>query len=206
MNAFLQQLRDLDPSDPGRWPLPARLFIILLVLVIGSAAAAYMFAWSPKQPILEQAKAEEQTLRNTLESKAKKAANLEAYKQRLKEMETTFGAMLRQLPNKAQMDNLLVDISQTGLQSGLEEKLFTPTGQVNKDFYAEVPIKIRLTGGFHSMGAFVSSIASLPRIVTLHDIQIAPMGSKKSGSDDLRLDVTAKTYKYLDDEEVGKKK
>jgi type IV pilus assembly protein PilO len=206
MNAILQQLRDLDPSDPGRWPLAARLIVIVAVLIVAGAAAAYLLAWSPKQPILEQAQAEEVTLRTTLEGKAKKAANLDAYKQRLKEMEQSFGAMLRQLPNKAQMDNLIVDISQTGLSAGLEEKLFTPTGQVNKDFYAEVPIKIRLTGSFHAMGSFVSGIAALPRIVTLHDIQITPVSNKKAGGDDLQLEVVAKTYKYLDDEEVGKKK
>jgi len=196
MNNFLEQLRNLDPSDPGRWPFAARIFIIVIVLVVASGFSVYLLAWSPQKPLLEQAQAEEQTLLDTLKQKAGKAANLEAYKARLKEMEQSFGAMLRQLPNKTEIPSLLVDIAQTGLAAGLEEKLFQPTGQVNKDFYAEVPIKIRLTGNYHAVGAFVSGIAALPRIVTLHDIQITPA---KSGSDQLTLDVVAKTYKYLDD-------
>lgn len=199
MNNFLEQLRNLDPSDPGRWPFGARIVAVAVVLLVATGLLAYFLAWSPKQPLLEAARAEEQTLMTTLEGKAKKAANLEAYKQRLKEMEQSFGAMLRQLPNKTEIPSLLVDIAQTGLAAGLEEKLFQPSPQINKDFYAEVPIKIRLTGSFHSIGAFVSGIAALPRIVTLHDIQIAPVGGK-SGSDQLQLDVIAKTYKYLDDE------
>jgi len=198
MNNFLEQLRNLDPSDPGRWPFAARIVTIAMILVVASGFAVYFLAWSPQQPLLEQAKAEELTLLDTLKQKAGKAANLEAYKARLKEMEQSFGAMLRQLPNKTEIPSLLVDIAQTGLAAGLEEKLFQPTGQVNKDFYAEVPIKIRLTGSYHSIGAFVSGIAALPRIVTLHDIQITPLGAK-GGSDQLQLDVVAKTYKYLDD-------
>jgi len=198
MNNFLEQLRNLDPSDPGRWPFAARIAIIAVILVMASIFAVYFLAWSPQKPLLEQAQAEEQTLLDTLKQKAGKAANLEAYKARLKEMEQSFGAMLRQLPNKTEIPSLLVDIAQTGLAAGLEEKLFQPSGQVNKDFYAEVPIRIRLTGSYHSIGAFVSGIAALPRIVTLHDIQIAPIGNK-GGSDQLQLDVIAKTYKYLDD-------
>ncbi|NJD30851.1 MAG: hypothetical protein FIB04_03075, partial [Gammaproteobacteria bacterium] len=119
----------------------------------------------------------------------------------LAEMEKSFGAMLRQLPNKTEVPNLLVDISQTGLAAGLEEKLFQPQGEVRKDFYAELPIAIRLTGGYHQMGNFASGIAALPRIVTLHDIEITPAG-KDAGADDLVLNVTAKTYRYLDEDEV----
>jgi len=199
MNELLQQLRELDPSDPGRWPLMARLTIVVLVLVVASAVSVYLLAINPKKPELESAQEKERTLVTTLEGKAKKAANLEAYKTRLKEMEQSFGAMLRQLPDKTQMDSLLVDISQTGLGAGLEEKLFTPMPQVNRDFYAEVPIKLRLVGGFHAMGKFVSGIAALPRIVTLHDIQIAPASGKGADSDQLVLDVVAKTYQYIDD-------
>lgn len=199
MNDFLQQLRELDPSDPGRWPLMARLTIVLLVLVVASAISVYLLAINPKKPELEAAQEQERTLLTTLEGKAKKAANLEAYKQRLKEMEQSFGAMLRQLPDKTQMDSLLVDISQTGLGAGLEEKSFMPMPQVSRDFYAEVPIKLRLVGGFHAMGKFVSGIAALPRIVTLHDIQISPTSDKSAGSDQLVLEVVAKTYQYLDD-------
>lgn len=116
-------------------------------------------------------------------------------------MERSFGAMLRQLPNKTEVPNLLVDISQTGLAAGLEEKLFQPTGEVKKDFYAELPIRIRLTGSYHAVGNFVSGIASLPRIVTLHGMQLSQSTAKGATTDQLQLDITAKTYRYLDDEE-----
>ncbi|HKQ84193.1 MAG TPA: type 4a pilus biogenesis protein PilO [Steroidobacteraceae bacterium] len=200
MNAFLEQLRQLDPNDPGRWPAAYRFGAIGLILLIAIAVGSYFLAWKPKKPELDQVRAEEQQLLQTLEQKARKAANLDAYKTQLKEMEQSFGAMLRQLPNKTEVPNLLVDISQSGTAAGLDQKLFQPAQQINKDFYAELPIKIRLQGSFHAIGAFVSGIAALPRIVTLHDIEIAPIG-KDAGLDQLQLDVTAKTYRYLDEEE-----
>lgn len=200
MNKFLEQLRALDPNDPGRWPLTFRIGAIAVILVVAAAVGIYMFAWKPQKPLLEQAQAEEVSLFSTLEEKARKAANLDAYKAQLEEMERSFGAMLRQLPSKTEVPNLLVDISQTGLSAGLEEKLFQPSAEVQKDFYAELPIKIRLTGNFHAVGNFVSGIAALPRIVTLHDIQIAPVAAN-GAPDQLQIDVTAKTYRYLDDEE-----
>lgn len=200
MNQLLEDLRALDPNDVGRWPFVFRAGAIGLMFLVALVAASYLLAWRPQKPLLEQAEAEEQSLLGTLEQKARKAANLEAYKEQLKEMEKSFGAMLRQLPNKTEVPNLLVDISQTGLAAGLEEKLFQPAAEIKRDFYAELPIKIRLTGSFHAIGNFVSGIAALPRIVTLHDIQIEPTG-KESGKDQLQLDVTAKTYRYLDDEE-----
>lgn len=199
MNRLLEQLRSLDPNDPGRWPLVFRIGAIVAILIVATAFGVYMFAWKPQNPLLQQAQAEEATLFTTLEGKARKAANLDAYKVQLAEMERSFGAMLRQLPNRTEVPNLLVDISQTGLSAGLEEKLFQPSSEVKRDFYAEFPIKIRLTGNFHAVGSFVSGIAALPRIVTLHDIQIQP-ASKTSG-DQLQIDVVAKTYRYLDDEE-----
>jgi type IV pilus assembly protein PilO len=199
MNNFLEQLRSLDPNDPGRWPLIFRIGAVAAILIIATAFGVYMFAWKPQQPLLQQAQAEEVTLFTTLEGKARKAANLDAYKAQLAEMERSFGAMLRQLPNRTEVPNLLVDISQTGLSAGLEEKLFQPANEVKRDFYAELPIKIRLTGNFHAVGSFVSGIAALPRIVTLHDIQIQPVA--KSSGDQLQIDVVAKTYRYLDDEE-----
>jgi type IV pilus assembly protein PilO len=200
MNEFIEQLRQLDPNDPGRWPTAYRLGAIGLILILAIALSSYFLAWKPKKPVLDQARAEETELLQKLEAKAKKAANLDAYKAQLKEMEQSFGAMLRQLPNKTEVPNLLVDISQSGTAAGLDQKLFQPAQQINKDFYAELPIKIRLQGSFHSIGAFVSGIAALPRIVTLHDIEIAPIG-KSAGFDQLQLDVTAKTYRYLDEDE-----
>jgi type IV pilus assembly protein PilO len=200
MNSFIEQLRELDPNDPGRWPAAYRFGAIGLILVLAIAIGSYFLAWKPKKPQLDQARAEEQQLLQTLEQKAKKAANLDAYKAQLQEMEQSFGAMLRQLPNKTEVPNLLVDISQSGTAAGLDQKLFQPAQQINKDFYAELPIKIRLQGTFHAIGNFVSGIAGLPRIVTLHDIEISPT-SKEAGLDQLQLDVTAKTYRYLDEEE-----
>jgi type IV pilus assembly protein PilO len=200
MDSFLEQVRALDPNDPGRWPLPFRLGAIGLIFIVGVGICAWFIAIKDQKPLLEQARAEEQSLLSTLEQKSRKAANLEAYKDQLKEMERSFGAMLRQLPNKTEVPNLLVDISQTGLAAGLDEKLFQPTGESKRDFYAELPIKIRLTGSYHAIGSFVSGIAALPRIVTLHDMQVTPLAAK-GANDQLQLDITAKTYRYLDDEE-----
>ena len=198
--SVLDQIRELDPNDPGRWPMPFRLGAIGLIFLLAVIAMAYFLAWKPKKPELDGVRAEEQTLLATLEQKARKAANLDAYKAQLAEMEQSFGAMLRKLPNKTEVPNLLTDISQQGAAAGLDQKLFQPAPQNNRDFYAELPIKMRLTGSFHAIGAFVSGIAALPRIVTLHDVEIAP-ASKEAGTDQLQLDVTAKTYRYLDEEE-----
>ena len=199
MSNFLEQMRELDPNDPGRWPLPFRLGATAVIFLVAVALLGYMLAWKPKKPDLDAAKAEEQQLLGTLEQKARKAANLDAYKAQLAEIEQSFGAMLRKLPNKTEVPSLLTDISQQGSGAGLDQKLFQPSAQVNKDFYAELPIKMRLTGSFHAIGAFVSGIAALPRIVTLHDVQIKPV--EKGSTDQLQLDVTAKTYRYLDEEE-----
>ena len=198
--SFIDQVRELDPNDPGRWPMPFRFGAIGLIFVLGVVLLGYFLAWKPKKPELDAARAQEQQLLATLEAKARKAANLDAYKAQLAEMEQSFGAMLRKLPNKTEVPNLLTDISQQGTASGLDQKLFQPNAQNIKDFYAELPIKMRLTGSFHSIGAFVSGIAALPRIVTLHDVEITQVG-KTAGSDQLQLDVTAKTYRYLDEEE-----
>jgi len=198
--SVLDDIRDLDPNDPGRWPTPFRLGAMGLIFLVAVILMAYFLAWKPNKPDLDAARAEETQLMNTLEGKARKAANLDAYTAQLKEMEQSFGAMLRKLPNKTEVPNLLTDISQQGAGAGLDQKLFQPSPQITKDFYAELPIKMRLTGGFHAIGAFVSGIAALPRIVTLHDVSITPAGKDK-GVDQLQLDVTAKTYRYLDESE-----
>jgi len=198
---FLQQLQTLDPRDVGRWPLAVRGFFILLIFIVCSAFAWYMFVWDDDRPVLQRAEADELDLRSQFENKQQRAANLDAYKAQLGEMERSFGAMLRQLPGKTEVPNLLVDISQTGLAAGLQEKLFQPGPEQSKGFYAELPIKIRLVGSYHEFGTFVSGIAALPRIVTLHDIQITPAaGDKSGGYDNLVMDVTAKTYRYIEDE------
>jgi type IV pilus assembly protein PilO len=204
LKQFFDQLRQLDPNDPGRWPLAIRISAITLLFLVAASAGYYFFVWKTQRPLLLEARAKETALWDDLEKKARKAANLQAYKDQLADMEKSFGAMLRQLPNKTEVPNLLVDISQTGLAAGLEENLFQPAGEIRKDFYAELPIKIRLTGGYHEMGNFASGIAALPRIVTLHDLEITPTNKDATGADsDLVLNVTAKTYRYLDEDELA---
>jgi type IV pilus assembly protein PilO len=200
--SILDDLKSLDPNDPGRWPLPVRAGCVALCFVVLAAASFWYFVWSEQKPRLDSAAAEEQTLRGTFKNKHSKAVNLEVYQQQLADIERSFGALLRQLPGKTEVPNLLVDISQVGVGAGLEEKLFQPAAdEVKKDFYAELPIKIRLTGSYHQMGEFVSGIAALPRIVTLHEIAIKP--ENKDMYDNLSFELTAKTFRYLDDAEVA---
>ena len=196
---FVDQLRTLDPRDVGRWPLAVRAFFIVLVFALVAAVAWYMFIWNDERPLLQKAQADEMDLRSQFESKQQRAVNLDAYRAQLSEMERIFGTMLRQLPGKTEVPNLLVDISQTGLAAGLQEKLFQPATEKSNGFYAELPIKIKLVGTYHDFGNFVSGIAALPRIVTLHDIQITPVDNK-GNYDNLTMDVTAKTYRYIEDE------
>jgi type IV pilus assembly protein PilO len=200
---LVEELRNLDPRDPGRWPLPIRIGAVGVWFVVLTFVLSYMFVWQQQKPELERRQAEEQGLRDQFRKKHAKAVNLEVYKQQLKDIERSFGALLRQLPGKTEVPNLLVDISQTGLAAGLDEKLFQPANEQKKDFYAELPIRIRLSGNYHEFGEFVSGIASLPRIVTLHDIDIKPVGGTGAGFDNLTLDLTAKTYRYLDEEELA---
>ncbi|MBS0373615.1 MAG: type 4a pilus biogenesis protein PilO [Proteobacteria bacterium] len=199
---FLEELQRLDPKDPGRWPFLFRALAVLALFVVLTGVFVYFFPLQNQAPDLERARREEDDLMRTFDERQRKAANIDAYKAQLKEMERSFGAMLRQLPGRTEVPSLLVDISQTGLAAGLQEKLFQPATEVHRDFYAELPIKIRLTGSYHQFGSFVSGIAALPRIVTLHDIQISPEG-KDASPDRLTLDVTAKTYRYLDDSELA---
>ena len=199
--SILDDLKSLDPNDPGRWPLPVRAGAVVLCFVVLSAVLFYFFVWSDQKPRLDQAAAEELELRNTFQTKHSKAVNLAVYQQQLADIERSFGALLRQLPGRTEVPSLLVDISQVGVGAGLEEKLFQPANEVKKDFYAELPIKIRLTGSYHQMGEFVSGIAALPRIVTLHDITIKP--DNKDAYDQLSFELTAKTFRYLDDSEVA---
>jgi len=196
---IVDQLRVLDPRDPGRWPLAVRGFLVALIFAVFAGLAWYLLVWNDDRPVLQKAEADELDLRSQFENKQQRAANLDAYKAQLAEMERSFGAMLRQLPGKTEVPNLLVDISQTGLSAGLQEKLFQPGAEKSNGFYAELPIRIKLVGTYHQFGAFVSGIAALPRIVTLHDIQITPV-SDKGAYDTLTMDVTAKTYRYIEDE------
>ena len=197
---WLNELRNLDMNDIGRWPMLFRAIFIGLFFVLAVSGGYYIQIYKNKLPILEEVQEEEEELRGSFERKQRKAANFDAYKEQLAEIESSFGTMLRQLPGKTEIPNLLVDISQTGLAAGLDEKLFQPKEEIRRDFYAEKPITIRLEGSYHEFGRFVSDIAALPRIVTLHDIEIAPLG--EPGQDNLELNVTAKTYRYMDEEEL----
>jgi type IV pilus assembly protein PilO len=197
--SIVDDLRTLDTSDPGRWPLPIRAGAVGVVFVAVVAFGFYMFVFKDEFPLLDRAEADEVTLKGQFEDRQRKAANFDAYRAQLAEIERDFGAMLRQLPGKTEVPSLLVDISQTGLGAGLQEQLWQPTLEVQKDFYAELPIKLRYTGSYHEFGNFVSGIAALPRIVTLHDITIRRASSDGS-PDELTLDATAKTYRYLDEE------
>jgi type IV pilus assembly protein PilO len=198
---LLEELRGLDFRDPGRWPLPVRAGAVAAAFLLVTLVGLYFFVWDEQRPELQRRQDEEQQLRAEFRMKHAKAVNLEVYKGQLKDIERSFGALLRQLPGKTEVPSLLVDISQTGLAAGLEEKLFQPEPEHRMDFYAELPIKIRLTGSYHQFGEFVSGIAALPRIVTLHDIDIKP--DNKDAYDQLSLELTAKTYRYLDEDEIA---
>jgi len=194
----LSELNDLDINNIAAWPLPVRALVVAVVFV-GVLGLGYWLDIKDQRVSLEKVEAKETELRQVFEAKAKKAANLAAYEQQLDEMKESFGAMLRQLPNKTEVAELLVDISQTGLASGLEFELFKPQAEIPKDFYAELPISIRVKGDYHEFGEFISGVAALPRIVTVHDIDMAP---GKDGK--LTMNLLAKTYRYIDeDEEQG---
>ena len=195
---LVEELQSLDVNDVGRWPLAFRAAVIAIVFLVVLGLGIYWFIIQDKAPQLARAQEEEKELRVTFENKQRKAANYDAYKAQLAQIEQSFGTMLRQLPGLTEIPSLIVDISQTGLAAGLQEKLFVPQPEIPKDFYAEKPIKIRLTGGYHEIGNFVSGIAALPRIVTLHNIDITPENG--DSFDSLSMEVTAQTYRYLDEE------
>ena len=196
----LDDIRRLNFRDAGNWPLLPKVVILgLLVLLILLAGA--FFDWKDQLDALDTAQNEEAKLRVAYSEKKAKAVNLELYVQQLKEIEQAFGALLKQLPNKSEMDALLTDINQAGLGRGLQFELFRPaTRERMADFYAELPITVRVTGTYHDMGAFASDVAQLPRIVTLNDIGI----TNDKGT--LVMDATAKTFRYLDEDEIAKQR
>jgi type IV pilus assembly protein PilO len=192
-----QQLQELDPKDVGNWPVVIKggAIAILCAALLG---AGIWFDTRSQLAELDKARQKEQTLKDDFKQKQHKAANLAIYKQQMEEMKRSFGTMLKQLPSKTEIAELLVDISQTGLSNGLEFELFKPEAEIPADFYAVLPIKIKVSGDYHEFGKFVSDVAVLPRIVTLHDISITP----SKGNKNLVMELTAKTYRYL--EEDGK--
>jgi type IV pilus assembly protein PilO len=197
INNFAEQFRNLDPANIGNWPTLVKGVIILLVAV-AVLAAGYYFDTQKQLEKLGRVERQEQGLKDEFEKKQAKAANLPAYKAQMQEMEDSFGTMLRQLPSKTEVADLLVDITQTGLASGLEFELFKPEGERPKEFYAELPISVKVLGSYHQLGEFVGGIAALPRIVTLHDIAVQ---SQQDGG--LSMSAIAKTYRYLDEDELA---
>lgn len=202
-------LRELDIKEVGDWPLPVKIGAIVLVCV-AVLAVGFWFDTRGQLEELNAAKQKEAELKKTFEDKQQKSANLAIYRQQMEEMKRSFGTMLRQLPSKTEIAELLVDVSQTGLANGLQFDLFKPENETPAEFYAELPIKIRVTGTYHEFGRFVSGVAQLPRIVTLHDIVItnaakdAPAqgqkaGAAKPGEEHLVMEATAKTYRYLEE-------
>ena len=197
----LDELRRLNPRDIGSWPVVPKLGALLLLLIL-VLAAGYWFDWSAQWEKLNASRNKESELRTQYLDKKSKAVNLEAYRKQLADIEQSFGAMLRQLPNKSEMEALLSDINQAGLGRGLQFELFKPASQeLLSDFYAELPINIKVAGNYHDIGAFTSDVSQLSRIVTLNNVGL---GLDKEGK--LTMDAVARTYRYLDEEEVAKQR
>jgi type IV pilus assembly protein PilO len=205
MSMRLEDLKNIDFKNAGNLPFPVQA-VMLAVIAVVIVGAGYWFLWSPSLDELEQAKLKEVDLRNVFLAKKRQAINLDAYKQQMIDIERTFGALLKQLPDKSQMDGLLTDINQAGLERGLDFELFKPGQEAIAEFYAEMPITIRVVGKYHDLGAFATDISKLSRIVTLNNVSISMAG--KDGKDSrLTMDAIAKTYRYLDTSETsGKKK
>ncbi|HET9580378.1 MAG TPA: type 4a pilus biogenesis protein PilO [Usitatibacter sp.] len=198
---IIQELQTLDPKQPGNWPWPIKLGAMLLIFLL-IQVAAYFLLWQAQTEQIEKGRQDVNKLKETFLEKKKLAINLEAYKQQRAEIEQAFGALLKQLPNKSEMDALLIDINQAGLGRGLQFELFKPAEKENlTEFYAELPVHIKVSGNYHDLGAFASDVAKMPRIVLLTDLKIDP---PKDGN--LTMEAVAKTYRYLDEEEVAKQR
>jgi type IV pilus assembly protein PilO len=197
----LDDLRRLDPKEIGSWPALPKLGVLLLVF-LACIAGSWFFDWQDQVDAIDASKRKELTLRDTFLDKKKQAVDLEAYRKQLDDIEKSFGTLLKQLPSKSEMEALLTDINQAGLGRGLQFELFKPAAtETISEFYAELPITVRLTGNYHDMGAFASDISKLSRIVLLNDVSLA-----QSGAGMLTMDAVAKTYRYLDEEEIAKQR
>ena len=197
-NQIVEDFRHLNPRDPGTWPAIPKIAALVAVLVL-IPVAAYFLDWQAQLEELEAGQLQEKKLKDDYVNKKRQAINLELYRQQLREIDTQFGALLRQLPNKSQMDALLVDINQAGLGRGLQFELFKPApSESMREFYAELPIQVKVTGSYHDMGAFASDVGQLSRIVTLNDVSID--GSKEGN---LQMTATARTFRYLDEDEIA---
>ena len=198
MVAILEQFRHLNTRDPGTWPALPK-FALLSALLVALLVGAYFLDWQSELEELDAGRQQEAKLKQEYVDKKRQAVNLDLLRVQLRDIETSFGALLKQLPNRSQMEALLVDINQAGLGRGLQFELFRPAQQeTTKDFYAELPINVKVTGNYHDMGAFASDIGQLPRIVTLNDI-VLTVGNQGV----LTMDTTARTFRYLDEEELA---
>jgi len=202
-SAFLNDFRNLNPKDVGAWPLAPRIAVLigLFALIL---LAGWWFWWNEQLDTLAQRQQNELKLKEEFVAKKAQAVNLDLYVQQLNEIDRSFGALLKQLPNKSEVESLLVEINQSGMGRGLQFELFKPGAEVVKDFYAELPINVRLTGSYHDFGAFAGDIGRLSRIVTLNNISITGNPQAKDGT--LVLDAVTKTFRYLDDEELAAKR
>lgn len=192
----LSSITELDFNESGEWPLAIKITAVLLICAV-IWGGGYYFLIKDKQTELESLEQKEVQLKKEFETKQAKAVNLEAYKEQLAEMRVMFSSMLEQLPKKSEVPELLVDVTRTGLINGLEFELFQPQGERPVDFYAELPIQMTVTGNYHQFGEFVSGLAALPRIVTMHDIKLGPL---KENTGTMTMNLTAKTYRYFDDD------
>jgi type IV pilus assembly protein PilO len=203
LSSVLDDFRNLNPKDVGAWPLAPRIAalvgLFVLILFIG-----WWVWWSEQLSTLELKQQEELKLRDEYVAKKSQAVNLDLYVQQLNEIDRSFGALLKQLPSKAEVESLLVEINQSGMGRGLQFELFKPRQEVVMDFYAELPIDVRLTGNYHDFGAFAGDIGKLSRIVTLNNLAIVPNSQAKDGS--LVMNAVTKTFRYLDEEEIAAKK
>ncbi|WP_018610645.1 type 4a pilus biogenesis protein PilO [Uliginosibacterium gangwonense] len=199
-NRLVDDFRQMDPNDPGVWPMAPKV-VVLIVLLLVCLLGSWWLSWKDQLDALDARHAEEQKLKDEWLDKKKQAVNLAEYKKQLDEIDHQFGALLKQLPNRSQMEALLVDINQAGRGHGLQFELWKPGQEMVKDFYAELPIAVELTGSYHDFGQFAADIAKLPRIVTLRDLSVSM--NKDNG---LKMAVTAVTYRYLDEEEVAKQR
>lgn len=200
LQTLISDFRTLDPKDPGLWPVLPRIIILigilLLVLLLG-----WWFGWRVQFEELDTKQQQETSLKDEWRTKKAQAVNLDEYQKQLAEINRSFGALLKQLPNASEMESLLVDINQAGLGRGLQFDLFKPGTEMMRDFYAELPITVKLSGSYHDLGAFTGDIAKLPRIVTLNDIDVTT--TKEGG---LGMSATAKTFRYLDEAEIARQR
>ncbi len=199
--AILDDFRYMNPNDPGAWPAIPKVTVLIGVFLV-ILLAGWWFFWSDQLALLEGAGQEELSLKDQYIAKKRQAVNLDLYTQQLAEIDRSFGALLKQLPNKSEIEALLIEVNQAGLGRGLQFELFRPGAEQIKDFYAELPVTVKINGSYHDIGAFAADVAKLPRIVTLNSVAIAPL----KNSETLSLDATVKTFRYLDEEELAEQK